>query len=213
MDDEPKSAHELEPIDKDVLRRLEDFDESQISPQEKAEILLVAQGIKPACIFSLEYLVGAEDYTGYAQEAFEWAHASTAFMLEDFGLPYHEEQTHDEHSRYVGFLIGTDLEHLKKLTDVASVDADSKDKAAIGKALGYPQTAIEAFVKGDSIGISDLPGAVRNSDAVKFLSFGLSRDHWKGELAQVSKQAQVVKKVSPAIYQQVISTYSPGRKT
>ena len=74
---------------------------------------------------------------------------------------------------------------------------------AIGMVLGFPETAIEAFI-GERRALSrkKLPDDVRKSESVRFCDFMLSEDNWQEEIKQGQRYADFIKKVSPKIYQE-----------
>lgn len=76
-----------------------------------------------------------------------------------------------------------------------------KDQFLIGQALGYPATAVQAFIRGKSLPI-DFPD-VKRHPAWPFLNFRLSADHWLAELAQLGEKVALVEQVFPNLCQEI----------
>ncbi len=75
-----------------------------------------------------------------------------------------------------------------------------------GLLVGYPITAVDAFLGNQPrIEHEDLPKEIQSSEYFHFLEFVLSKDHWQEEIETVKRQAEIVQKVAPAFYQNIIS--------
>lgn len=70
----------------------------------------------------------------------------------------------------------------------------------IGRLLGFPATAVEAFDSGNKIKKSELPPVVRYTEEVSFTQFMLSKDNWESELAIVKDWMNCLKLVSDITY-------------
>ena len=106
-------------------------------------------------------------------------------------------------------LIGRSKEDL----DILIQALQTKSDELLGKAFGFPKTAIEAFTgKREKLDISALPQETRESDAVLFSSPFLSKDNWREEIKQGQRDADFIKKISPIIYEEM-KTVSLNRET
>lgn len=77
---------------------------------------------------------------------------------------------------------------------------EAKNWRALGTVLGYPQTAVDAFADGKSIGKDELPIEVQLSEPAQFIGFKLSPDNWKDELQEVETWATYIKENTPIVY-------------
>ena len=71
----------------------------------------------------------------------------------------------------------------------------TKDHAEYGQLMGYPQTAIDAFVNGKLLTDKDYPdmrGIIFN---IKF-----SQGHWPDELKILKEWSEAIRKYSPETY-------------
>ena len=116
-------------------------------------------------------------------------------------LPYQIEITRNR--KTLTCSIGKDTKHLQAFLK-ADAKKNSREKTkARGLALGYPKTAISAFINKEVIEIKDLPKQIRESKEIKFLNFRLSKKHWRKEFKFVQKRANTIKKLSPKLYAKI----------
>jgi len=77
----------------------------------------------------------------------------------------------------------------------------SNSDEMVGKAFGFPPTAIEAFVgKREVLDRQSLPLDIQHSDGVLFSSPTLSRDNWQEEIKRGQLYGEFIKKISPKLY-------------
>lgn len=89
----------------------------------------------------------------------------------------------------------------------------SKDSELLGKAYGFPPTAVEAWVgKRKKLNVKKLPKEVRESEAILFSSPTLSVDNWQKEIEQGQRDADYIKGISPFIYREWIDMMKRSRK-
>ena len=81
------------------------------------------------------------------------------------------------------------------------------DEKTEGILLGYPASAVEAFVTNNMIEISDVPVSTEeiSTDDMKLLNHRLSKDNWQEEIKYLAEYARVLKQISPTIYAQSVS--------
>lgn len=79
---------------------------------------------------------------------------------------------------------------------------ETKDDEMFGRAYGFPETAIEAYKKGEHFGAMDLSEEERkkNKEALAFCGFRLSKDNWREEIKIGEKWAKIIKNLSPELY-------------
>jgi hypothetical protein len=175
---------------------------------DKVNIFLTAKGVKPASEIHRAYESEFEDTS--PREAYEKEVAQIRATVQGLGVP--TEEVVDEvfpGEEVTRFLIGKDDEHLRRL--IASYTRGYiVNTRLFGLAVGYPETAVNAyendpFHRKEGISIEELPEEVRNSDWIKFLSFGLSRSNWREELSQVKRYAETIQLFAPKLYKEVLS--------
>lgn len=182
--------------EQDLIKKLESF--YFLPTGSIVDIICVYKKIKPATIVDIFH------DPDYPEEYFHQDVASVAETLKSLGLPYSIETVSvDEEFEEAHIIIAQNKEKLEKVK-AASVNAEKGWDRSIGEALGYPQTAIEAFINGTTTKPSELPEEVRDSDHIKFLGFLLSRDHWQEELEEVRKRADMVRQTAPDLYNKIV---------
>ncbi len=89
----------------------------------------------------------------------------------------------------------------------------------LGILFGFPHSAVEAFkteVESESregprtetvLKREDLPEEILNEEIAAFLSFILSKEHWREEMETVRRWAEVVKQRAPQLYARLVKEY------
>jgi len=166
-----------------------------VTDQDKADILVVARGLKPAARVELLFKEGAKDYTNinFANDVLSLDQVLTAL-----NLPHNNTVTEDEKSGFTHavFVIGKDGHALNDLKQANATHDDEK----IGAALGIPESARDAKIKKQTMKESVLRLLVHNDTLLNFAWFDLSTDHWEEELIEIEKRANTIKGISPALY-------------
>jgi hypothetical protein len=88
----------------------------------------------------------------------------------------------------------------------------AKDWRGLGTALGYPATAVAAFLTDDKLPVDDLPLEVQLSETAQFIGFMLSKDHWKDELQQVEEWVKTIKQNSEIVYNAYLIRHGINRQ-
>jgi hypothetical protein len=196
-----------------VARLVESMDAiPNLTNQDKMNILLVFKGLKPATI--LEFVAPAHDehanieIAEYVQGLCELLQSQNFLVhkdCEDENANSGEEGFARDFNHYSVYTAKTP-ENLSMLVE-SDTEEDRKTKDyKRGKVLGYPDTAIHAWIDGNILkDVQELPEDVRDSGVLKFVNFRLSRDHWRDELEQVSNEALTVKEMSPALYDDILN--------
>ncbi len=203
MDQE--STHERPPQPEEGYEALRDAD---YLGRDRASLFLTAKGVKPGCILELLFESGHEEYT---EEEYEEHINDCRQIIEDLGLPFDTEHVNeeDDFERYL-FFVGKDKESLETLITAREGDM-YKDYpsfgTALGKALGYPETAIAADATRTALPIADYPAELKNDPALAFAVFAFSRDHWRKELDFVREQANFIKKEDPQLYNTMVKSH------
>lgn len=100
-------------------------------------------------------------------------------------------------------LIGNTEERLESLKNAR----ENNNTEALGLAIGFPKTAVEAFVKIKRELLFDLPEEIKNQDYMTFSGFTFSKENWQEESETVKKWAEEIKKISPNLYNETILEY------
>lgn len=200
-------------ISPEFVKRVEG---SKLKADDKVNFLLTKAGLKPAS--ELELVMKTEDPDGGTTEHMTDKNVQEILSaIEESGLPYQAgqrevvkrsywskeepdvEKFYDEEKMDV--LIGRSQEELDTLIKAL----ESEDDELIGKAFGHPLTAVEAFVgKRKPLNIYNLPKPLY--EATYFLSPTLSENNWQEEIQLAKRNADFIKRVSPDIYQERVTT-------
>jgi len=209
-------------IDPELVEKLE---KSKLKIDDKVNLLLTKAGLKPASEITLDAKIEDEEGIRELISEEEVQKAVEAIKQADLPCVIGEKETVEEEYEIeiqpgvkrtrkrerLNILVGRTQEDLNALLEAEK----SGDDEQIGKAFGFPATAIEAFVgKRKKLDISKLPKEIRESDALLFSSPTLSEDNWQEEVKQGQKYADFIRKQSPKIYNEMreIALKSRGEK-
>lgn len=202
MDSEP-----LEQVLKQPERGYEALREAYFLGRDRASLFLTAKGKKPGTILELVSMVGDKDGADEMAEEVEECRS----ILEDLDLPYHEDESTDEDDgatmtlqRHL-FIVGKDEDSFRELLDAEH--ADSCDYASfgrrLGRALGYPETAVEADATKTTLHPNQYPSEIFTDPAWPFCVFAFSREHWREEMEFVREQANFINQEDPKLYEAI----------
>lgn len=198
-------AIEQQQKDKRVEEILLNLPDGAFSPQSKGDIFLVHLGVKPA---TFQLVDSYSEYDpAYAKKHYAVTVGETEHALKEMDFPFYEVPGKEN----TKFFIGRSLEDATALFDAYSLpyDKDYDFHRKRGRALGYPDTAVEAFIKyqqGDTNAALDAKNIpqLEGNDIVKFIGFRLSSDQWREEVAEIQKQVAMLKEHAPQLYQQIL---------
>ena len=192
-----------------AIERLERMDD--LGPSEKAAILCVMASMRPALFMTQEH-APKHDRDGTFHEEID----RISKVARSLGLAVEvvrdptpvtwEEERHEIEYFYTDINIAKDEEALRALMAAHALHGQDEvawDRA-MGSALGYPATAIQAYEQKNFLRPDDIPEEIRDRPLMKFVPFSLSPDHWREELETVRPWAEAVKRLSPRIYAEVI---------
>lgn len=110
--------------------------------------------------------------------------------------------------------VSPSLETAEELAENWPKEEGDLEGKNLGRLFGFPQTAIEAYVKYAKDGFQDknefmmkrseIPEEIRNKDYFAFVGFGLSKEHWQEELETAKKWAAEIQKLSPTLYAEIV---------
>lgn len=182
---------------------IERIEKSEMKIDDKVNFLLTRGGLKPASEMWVTTKTEHED--GKVDHRERKKILEILDIIKESGLIYRlkgkeiEDQKvyKHEHIRVLVARSQKDMEFLEK-----TLESDS-DKE-IGKAFGFPPTAVETFVgKRKRLDRRSLPSNIQKSDGVLFSSPTLSEDNWQEEIKQGERYGQFIKKLSPKIYKEM----------
>jgi len=214
--------------DKEFTReQIEMIEDMSIEPFEKMELILVRKGLKVVTDIELTSdvwkiqkenpkqinrakLKGIEKSlkeAGYCYKTGGPEIEEIVFIKE--GIPEEkigpEHESIEEKREKITITVAENQEILDKYLEIVKSGSD-EDK---GRAYGFPESAIKAFLKSDVnnsglIGRKDLPEEIRKQEWSLFASFMMSEDKWREELETVKEWAETVNRISPKIYREYI---------
>jgi hypothetical protein len=178
-----RQQFEQENTDAELRERINKINELKIGNAQKADIILVVLGFKPATELSL--------YENNDSES------TVINALEQAGLKF-EPKDPSEYSKNVisEFKIALDSTLLDRLTHVSA----KKDHTEYGRLMGYPESAVQAFGKKDALldeqDYPDMTGII--------LPLKLSKENWEDELKYLRKGSEAIKKYTPELYDELV---------
>lgn len=174
----------------DAIKMLETI--QNLIPPYKGDILLVYGGLKPSCFVEL------------SNEIHE-----LITILDELGLYYRiEAKTYTDKAgkksqEVTRLYIARDQDNANRLAsyfkNIINHDYD------IGILLGYPKTAVEAFVSEDMLDMADIPESTSEvtKKNMRLLGYRLSKTLWEDEVKQLEEYGNYLLKVSPTIYTEI----------
>jgi hypothetical protein len=208
-----KSESNLEnEISPDLVRALEEAD---FNIDDKVNLLLTKAGLKPAS--EISFFIKSYEGKEVTKHMTEGDVKRDLWLIKEFGLVTKENDRKIVEEKYktkdgeiktykraeMHVLVAKNKEDLEFLINAIQ----SNDDELLGRAYGFPPTAIEAWVgkgKRKRLRVNDLPEAIQQSDAMLFSSPILSADNWQEEIKYGKKCADYIRKLSPTIYRDML---------
>ncbi|HRY82989.1 MAG TPA: hypothetical protein P5099_03870 [Candidatus Moranbacteria bacterium] len=199
------------------------IEKSKLKIDDKVNFILTKGGLKPASVIELPTKLQTQEET---KEFFKEDDIKEIInLVKKSGLEYYigkkeivegtyRTKNEPEVEKYSkGEQLNIFISNSKENLDLLTKSWGTTDQEAIGKALGFPPTAVEAFVgKRETWFDEDIPDEIREGEAVIFLTPALSKDNWEEEIKEGKKRAEFVKRNSPEIYNTIIKDISDYRK-
>ena len=180
----------------ELLTELEEF---EIPAPGKLDLFMVQIGVKPATELSYQtdwHEPGGIDPDVEGREKL----AKIIMYLDKSGLPYSVKSTRSGKAQTSIVYIGRNQEDLRRI-----IEADNPmDEAKYGRAVGYPDTAVEGYINNDMLSEEEFNRLVPQLELNVFTGMRLSREHWREELDVVKARLDAVKRTSPIILGQYI---------
>lgn len=174
--------------------------EANILDNDKTLILLTYTGAKPFSQIITPLNIDSQDRI-----------ESIRRLLLTLGVSFDESPYSHVGQPWLEFRIARDNETLERVRAHKEIP-HSKDNAdwhrTYGQLLGFPRTAVEAYVRHQPL-LESLPDEIRRTDVGKFFerwgSLRLSRAHWQEELKTVEKWMHAVHSASPEYFEHLMS--------
>ena len=208
---------ETRELNAEIVERVE---KSKLETFDKVNFLLTKLMLKPASVLEMPIQLKAleekdtdETIDFFSeqdmQEIIELINSSGLESQSEIGIinaSYRSRREPESEKYFEGELksmkifIATDKENLEKISKAWKSD----DTESIGKVLGFPKTAVEAYSKKeDRLYFDELPAEIAQADYAKFASFTLSKNNWQEELETAKKWAEAMRKNSPNLYKEI----------
>jgi hypothetical protein len=190
------SGSETEKV-KEQLNKLEQL--TILPDSELLQVVLVHLDLKPAAVITVPVWEPLADL----DQSFRSELQQLTAIFRQMGI-FYEKKTHQVLTEEAGdlpeeiFYISKSPQHTVKLRD-AFGRGNEQLRAEL---LGYPQTAIEAFMKGESASIDNLE--INDQPEEPFLYFRPSQNHWQEELATLRPKIATVKTLMPRLYERLM---------
>jgi len=190
-------------MSKTDLRVVEAIEDAPLDPHAQGSLLLVYLGLRPGTFFPLYSFSWREGDEPKLICDDELAHVTE--MLDQTGLAYsYMRKTLESHRQEslgrlrlverIDFVVGANEKCRKRIMSAWEPNDDMK----LGLALGFPPTAVKAYVINKSR--SDLPKKFRKMPSARFAGFAFSQNNWNEELKVTAGWAKAVRKTSPLLY-------------
>lgn len=214
-------SSEQEWEERSIAQRLEALPVRRMYRHNLADVLLVWRGLKPATdvVIGREWEVGA---AGQGLDADELYGAKAA--MEQAGLAVVEGEdesgTMDDgegRPRYAYAQRRCFVAREPQIAERLKRAHDEGDERTFGELVGFPPTAVDAYVGseqgrgGKLLDPVDLPAVVRESESMAFAQYRLSKEHWREEIGTARRWAEEVKRVSPHLYAEIVRDYRATR--
>lgn len=176
--------------------------------EDKATILFVAGGLKPTGFAVMQGAPYAIDETPITIDTaviekldsilkeLKLAYVTTTEIMDAW--PKDGQQRKQEVMRIFCAPQQKDAERLKVLFDHVG-----DNHLEIGRLLGYPKTAVEAFLTGSMLPVDAVPAFTDevNEADMRLLGHRVSKEHWQKEVLYLTKFGTYLRSVSPKLYE------------
>ncbi len=177
---------------------------------DKASVLLVHGNLKPSALVVLE----GESFESMKEPVLV-SPSSVATLKEiftSFGIEYvytseiMDSLREGSYVEVLRFFIAKDIATAQKLKelfdDVAT--SDSTVHRQIGNLLGYPTTAVDAFLTTTMLDLEAHPVSTHkvNTRDMRLLGHRLSKENWQEEVSYLNDWGSYLRSQSPSIYEQ-----------
>ena len=209
-----ETSQQEQQIEKEISPEfVKEVEDSVFPLDDKINILLVKAGLKPASLISIDVKVWNDEEIEQSVPK-ELAEESSR-MIEKSGMAFirrekpeftYEYKKPDGtlapyNQEFISFLIGRD----QKSVEFLARALESGDDELKGKAYGFSQTAIDAWLgKRVVLDKTQVAPEISENPAYLFTPGKLSADNWQEEIKEGQRRADFIKKVSPKLYKEFV---------
>lgn len=200
----------FETIEPKLVRQIETLN---LDPRQKGDIILVSMGLKPSAWIGFDAKIWHEGkiprifkteedienlYAVIRESKLSFKILPRKIRTERQSIQKKEINVYHDN---VEILIGLNDETLENLSRAL----ESKNHELIGRTLGIPETAIEAFIgKRQKLNLRTIPQKELTSESFLFSPTPtLSKDNWQNEIQEGKRRAEALKTISPAVYENI----------
>ena len=191
-------------MDQRIIDLIED---SCLNPDDKFNLLLVVDGVRPAASMEMNSTSWQKDTPTRLIEQRDIDALIEVITLAGLVYDIQRETVERKIGRpgairhkimeVVMIQVARDEKLLKILVESIGL---ATDPYALGIALGYPKTAVEGFVANKKLSVQDMPIEYQIQPRVQFIWIVLSQDYWQDELLELEQWSERVYVLSRSIY-------------
>lgn len=175
------------PTENENREKISKIESIRTGYQQKANLVLVLLGEKPGVDLTV--------YVDTEEEIIE-----EEKKLKSLGLNFKKMGQEKKGNRYVAeFIVAKDDDILSELSKVDP----SRDHEKFGSLMGYPKSAIKAFLEGNSLSIEEEREILEKYPKIVLHDFRLSKDNNKEEIETLRRWNEVLEKKAPSLYSEV----------
>lgn len=185
---------------------------TQIISYDKASILLVCGNLKPSAMVFMQgepFPAGSDivhvepaNLSGMdaALVGLSLAYISTTEVMD--AIP---DSSGERSQEVVRFFVAHDTATAERLKTVFDDIQNNHHEA--GMLLGYPKTAVDAFLTDEMLSIEEHPTSTEEVSELnmKLLGHRLSKQHWREEVKYLEEAGNYLQATSPKLYAEVIA--------
>lgn len=176
-----------------------------------AYLMLVPQ--KTGALFGGGEGVGDDPPTQEQQTEFEKDWNDIRVALDKMKIPYLIDRPLgvDEGIYRYRIIAAKKEKDLSIIRDLVNGEETEEAAKRLGQLMGYPDTAIAAYRTSSAFDESDLPQEelqkLHSENLLPFITFKLSREHYRDELNRVRLWQRLVRTHCPKLYNEIIEEY------
>ena len=208
METVPQPGNDLEK-ERALIEKVESWD---CFDEEKMNLLLVYKDLKRVAALTLDEFSDGE----ISDERVKKSMDQFISICNDMKILYKQREilTLREDPGRLQFFVSKTQGDLDTISQSEFKSSHHNNALETGILLGYPKTAVEAYVKGSEYTIQAyeksnyIPAEILEKDFMAFDLFVFSKEHWQDELKTVEATANCIQKTDPALYERWIALQS-----
>lgn len=175
------------PAKNENLEKISTIENLKTGSYQKANLILVLLGHKPG----LNLTVYADTEKQLAEEEEK---------IKSLKLNCKKISQEEKNGRYVAeFILAKNEEVINKLSEADP----SQDHEKFGSLMGYPRSAVKAFLEGNCLAVEEERELLKQYPEIVLHDFRLSKDNHKEEIETLKLWNGLLEKVAPDLYNQL----------